>query len=207
MTAKIQTSKDNVWVDESGLQIPSNRISKIERLKEKNASILLKKALELQSKLITFKDEIAEKSLEIQQAVVEGLKTSKETKGNYTWFNFDRSVKVEVSVSERIDFDDLEIMACQEKLNQYISENVQTTDPFVSELVESAFARKNGNLDAKKVMSILRYKERVKSPLFLEAIKHLEASIRKPDSKTYYRIAVRNEQGKYDNIDTNLSSL
>lgn len=207
MTAKIQTSKDKVWIDESGIQIPSNRISPVERLKEKNAGFLIKKALELQSKLVAFKEEIADKSLEIQQAVVEGLKSEKQTKGNYTWFNFDRSVKVEVSVSERIDFDDLEIMACQDKLNQYISENVQSKDDFISELIKDAFATQKGKLDAKKVMSLLRYKERVKAPLFLEAMKHLEAAIRRPDSKTYYRIAVRNEEGKYENIDTNLSSL
>ncbi len=207
MTVTTQTSKDKVWVDESGIQIPSKRITPVERLKEKNASLLLKKALELQSKLIAFKEEIAEKSAEIQCAVVEGVKTTKDSKGNYTWYNFNRSIKVEVSVNERIDFDDLEIMACQEKLNQYISENVQSKDDFISELIKDAFATQKGKLDAKKVMSLLRYKERVKAPLFLEAMKHLEASIRRPDSKTYHRIALRNEEGKYENIDTNLSSL
>ncbi len=207
MKAKIQTSKDKTWIDESGIQIPSNRITPAERLKEKNAGFLVKKALGLQSILVAFKEEIANKSDEVLSAVVGEVKATKDTKGNYTWYNFDRSVKIEVSVNERIAFDDLEIMACQEKLNKYIAENVTTTEPLVTELVESAFSRKNGNLDAKKVMSLLKYKERVKAPLFLEAMKHLEASIRRPDSKTYYRIALRNEEGKYENIDTNLSSL
>jgi hypothetical protein len=206
MMVRIHTSKDKVWEDEAGLQIPVKRITSIEKMKEKHAAALVKKAFDIQNKLIAFKEEIADKSLEIQKAVVKSS-SDKPSKGNYTWFNFDRSIKIEVNVSERIDFDDLEVMACKDKLNQYIADNVQSKDEFVTELIESAFSRKNGNLDAKKVMSLLHYSERVKAPLFLEAMKHLKSAIRRPDSKTYYKISIKNEEGKYENIDTNLSNL
>jgi hypothetical protein len=138
---------------------------------------------------------------------MEDLRARGDGKGNYTWFNFDRSVKIEVSVNERIEFDDLTIKACKEKLDEFLSENVTSKHEMIKQIVTDAFSTTRGKLDAKKVMSLLRYKDKVKDALFLESMELLEKSIRRPDSKTYYRISERMEDGGYRVIDLNFSSI
>jgi hypothetical protein len=207
MKATTQTSKDKVWKDESGTQIPFDRVTKGEKLRERLAAKLLKESLIINKKLKEIKEIFADTSKEVFDEFMESAKVKKITKGNFTWYNFDRTIRVEVAISERIEFDDLGINVCKEKLNQYISDNIQSKNELVTNLIKDAFQTRNGKLDTKKVMSLLRYKSRINDVLFQEAMNHLEESIRRPDSKSYYRIAVRNEAGQYDNVDLNFSSL
>lgn len=207
MKATTQTSKDKVWKDESGTQIPFDRVTKGEKLRERLAAKLLKESLIINKKLKEIKEIFADTSKEVFDEFMESAKVEKITKGNFTWYNFDRTIRVEVAISERIEFDDLGINVCKEKLNQYISDNIQSKNELVTNLIKDAFQTRNGKLDTKKVMSLLRYKSRINDVLFQEAMNHLEESIRRPDSKSYYRIAVRNEAGQYDNVDLNFSSL
>ena len=87
----------------------------------------------------------------------------KKGKGNFTWFNFDRSIKVEVSISDRIEFDDLGIIACKDKLNEFLDSNIESKDDAVKSMILDAFNNTKGELDAKKVMNLLRYKSKIKN--------------------------------------------
>ena len=208
MNVKTQTSKDQFWLDEKGSQIPFNRINEVERLMERSSAKLLKESLTINKRLSDFKIEVKETCEKIYDAYMKMAKNEdKKSKGNFTWFNFDRSIKIEVSISERIEFDDLGIQVCKDKLNQYIDENVSAKEDFIKQMITDAFSTTKGKLDAKKVMSLLRYKSKVKTPLFLEAMDHLENSIRRPDSKQYFRVFGKLEDGSYQLIDLNFSSI
>lgn len=204
----IQKVKSQKWFDESGQSVPVDYISTGVRLKERLIGKSAKKATSLHGKLKDFKQELAEDCDRIYKAMMEEHKVSGDSKGNFTMFNFDRSVKIEVSVSERIEFDDLTIKACKEKLNSFIEENVDSKKEFVKQLVQDAFSTSRGRLDAKKVMSLLKYRAKIKDKLFQDALNLIEESIRRPDSRRYYRIWQRNEDtGDYDVIDLNFSSI
>jgi hypothetical protein len=204
----IQLQKSQYWIDEQGMKIPFKYITPIEKLKEINAGKLMKEADKLHQGLVKFKGYVADICDEVYKEVLKDIKDeSKLPKGNFTWFNYDRSIKVEVAISDSIDFDDLEIMACKAKLDEYLDENVQSTDGFSKELVMSAFETTKGRLDAKKVMALLKYKSKIKHAKFGEAMVHLEASIRRPDSTKYYRIYGRNEAGKFEAFNLNFSSI
>jgi hypothetical protein len=189
MNVKTQTSKDQFWLDEKGSQIPFNRINEVERLMERSSAKLLKESLTINKRLSDFKIEVKETCEKIYDAYMKMAKNEdKKSKGNFTWFNFDRSIKIEVSISERIEFDDLGIQVCKGKLNQYIDENVSAKEDFIKQMVTDAFSK-------------------VKNPLFLEAMDHLENSIRRPDSKQYFRVFGKLEDGSYQLIDLNFSSI
>ncbi len=205
--ATTQKSSTKLWEDEQGMKIPYTRITKVERLMERQSSKLMKEALKVNSKLSIFKTQIQDICNEVYEEFMAENNSDKKRKGNFTWYNFNRSIKIEVSITERIEFDDLTIQACKRKLDEFLSVNVEIKDEFVKELVMDAFETSRGNLDAKKVMGLLRYKSKIKAPLFLEAMDLLEKSIRRPDSKTYFRIWVKDELGKYMNIDLNFSSI
>jgi hypothetical protein len=88
-----------------------------------------------------------------------------------------------------------------------MSKNLTASDEFVKELVDTAFSNSKGALDAKKVLSLLKHRTKIKNVLFQEALNLIEESIRRPDSKTYYRVWTKDEDGKYKNIDLNFSSI
>lgn len=202
-----QSSKDKLWKDETGFALPYNRLTPVEKLQERYATSLINKAIGMNAKLTAFKESIKEMCQEVYDKFMEENNNTKPSKGNFTWFNFDRSIKIEVSVSDRIDFDDLTIAACKDKLHEFLEENVESKDAFIKQLVLDSFETSRGKLDAKKVMSLLKYKNKIKHPLFTEAMDLLNQSIRKPDSKTYFRIWLKDKDGKYQNVDLNFSSI
>jgi hypothetical protein len=202
-----QEIKDGFWTNEAGDRVPVGYINKSDRLKERHAHTLLVRAKSLNEKLAEFKESSKKLNDEVYDAAMGDYKVNPLNKGNYTWFNFDRSIKVEVSVNERIEFDDLTIKACKEKLDEFLNANVESKHDFVKQLVTDAFATTRGKLDAKKVMSLLRYEDKINDALFQESISLLKQSIRRPDSRTYYRISERQPDGSYQVIDLNFSSI
>jgi len=206
-TVKTQQIKDGFWHDENGSPVQVKRLTKSEKLQERKSALLLKGALKLNESLVNFK----ELANTICREVFEDFMTSKNVKddykGNYTWYNFDHSIKVEVSISERIAFDELTITACKAKLDEFLDSTLTTEKDIIQTIVKQAFETSKGQLNTRNVMSLLRHKSKVKNPLFQEAMELLQESIRKPSSKSYFRIYTRNEEGKYENIQLNFSSI
>jgi hypothetical protein len=204
-----QKSSSKTWFDESGTQVPYSRTTKAERLKERSADSLLKKAFSANKQLKELKKlikTVSEKVLEetLKEKGVENLKS----KGNYTWHNFNRTIKVEVNINEPISFDDITITAAKEKFYEFLNKYITSKNMFVKQMILDAFETQRSNkLDVKRVLNLVRYKDSIADPLFTKAVDLINQSVRRPKTKTYYRVWVMNEAGEYDNIDLNLSSI
>ena len=75
-------------------------------------------------------------------------------------------------------------------------------------MVINAFeTQRKGNLDVKSVMNLTRYESKVKDPLFSEAVALINSAIRRPKTKTYFRVWQKNSNGEYQNVDLNISSI
>lgn len=206
-TPRTQKRSDGTWTNESGISIPYNRTTKLERIIESGFGKVLKKAVHANKYLTELKEDLRKLCDEIYiEAMVENDSKS-ELKGNFTKYNFDRSIKVEVDIQDRIEFDDLTIEACKQKFDEFLSDKVTAKNEFIKELVLDAFSTRTNKLDVKKVMSLFRYESKIKDPRFQEALALLKKSIRRPSSKSYYRISVRNESGGYDAVKLNFSSI
>jgi len=205
----IQTNKNEIWIDESGTQIPYKRITKSERLMEAHASVLVKKATAVNDRLIAFKKEIKKICEDVEQAFLDENKITRDEKfkGNYTWYNFDRSIKVERSVNEVLQYDDQTIMAAKEILHEFLSESLDSSKNFVKEMILTAFENKNGKLDPKKITPLTRHEKRVNDPRFSEACNLIKKAERRPDSKVYYRVSAKNVAGAYEAIELNFSNI
>jgi hypothetical protein len=205
---KQQTSKDGVWIDEQGTSIPYNRLTKSEKLREGSLYKVATSAAKLNTQLLTLKATMREKVVEIVDAIIaENNGKVRETKGNLVLYNFDGSIKLEVNINDRIEFDSVLLDQCKAKLDQLLNENLSTNESFIKDIVMSAFETGRGKLDTKKVLALKKHSSRIKHPLYTEAMEFLDKSIRRPDSRTYYRVWVKDEQGKYENIDLNFSSI
>lgn len=203
-----QKAKDGTWFDESGTSIPYSRTTKTERLMERFSAKILKEATYLNQRMAKFKEEVRDMCQEAYDAFMEEKDITKQTKGNFTWYNFNRSIKIEVSVNERIDFDDLTIEAAKTKFDQFLEENIKSKNQFAKEMVIDAFeTQRNNKLDTKRVMNLTRYEKRINDPLFTEAVELINQAIRRPESKTYFRIWQKDIAGEYQSIDLNFSSI
>lgn len=199
------------WTDESGIEIPFNRVSKLERSKEMYAGRIFRIAEKINSALCDFKDVIQTAVDDVTKEINEEYKAVnnkvKNTKGNYTWYNFDRSVKIEVNINEQVRFDEAKIAAARELFDKFIEKNVQGTDDVVRQLINSAFANTKGGLDSKRVLSLLRYRTKIKDKQFHAALDLIQDSISRPSSKRYFRIWAKDMEGKYQNIELNFSAI
>lgn len=200
------------WIDPKGLIIPADRVTKIEKQKERTADKLLKGAQDINNRLQIFKDVCLQEIEDLYtKALAEKGVDVADRKGNYTFYNFDESIKIEANVNERIDFDDTCIEAAKAKFDEFLNHATESLDDkFIRTLINDAFATKRGKLDTKKVFDLIGKRKRIdkaKYPLFHEAIDLIEESIRRPDSKTYYRISIKGEDGKYSPIPLNFSAI
>lgn len=202
-----QKSSDGFWTDEKGTNIPYSRTTKSERLMEKQSFSLFQNASRINAQLKDFKNQTAQICDEVFKTFMEEHKNHVNKKGNFTWYNFDRSIRVVVNITEQIVFDDLHIQACKDKLDAFLNDNVDSKDGVIKQMILDAFETSRGRLDTKKVLSLLSYESKISNPLFKEAMNHLKDGIRRPSSKTYFQIAVKNDAGGYDNIDLNFSSI
>lgn len=203
----IQT-KEKVWKDEAGNNIPSTHIKPVERVNEKVTGAILLKAIKVSEQLAQLKSFIADKVDEAFEAFRKSYEGRKEDfKGNITIFNFDRSIKIEVRVTDAIQFDDLTISAAKAKLDEFLRDGIQAKESVIKEMVLDAFSTARGKLDVKKILGLKRYSDRIKDVRYSEAMSLIDQAIRRPQSATYYRVWVKTNQGQYEAVPLALSDV
>lgn len=207
MELKLQSAKDKTWRDEQGAEIPYNRTTAIERKKENFSHRLAKSAIQINKELADFKKTITVMCNEVFTDVMTEKERKKATKGNFTWYNFNGSIKIEVSINENIEFDGMLIEKAKQKLLEIVSEGIKDDKAMIKELVLSAFQTSKGRLDTKKILGLKKHSSRIKDKRYHEAMAFIDSSIRRPDSKTYFRVWVKDASGQYKLIDLNFSSV
>jgi hypothetical protein len=196
------------WKDEKGIEIQFKRITSYEKAAEKTTFKLFKFAEKANQQLTDLKKCFIEECEELVRVFVEEHDVDiTKSKGNHTFTNFDQSIRIEVKINKNIAFNDLFITACKEKLSSFLGDSITAEDQLVKTLVMDAFNNTKGRLDPKKVMGLLKYKSKIKDPRYAEAMELLEKSITRPDSKTYFKVSARQDNGEYKCIDLNFSSI
>ena len=206
---KQQTKANPIWVDEKGMEVQFKRTSECERLKEKEAFRIAKEAVGLNKELTEFKERLRGSVDKVVKVFMKenGIDIIGKGKGNFTFFNFDRSIKIEVNNNDTIVFDEMLIAGAKAKLDVFLSDNVSTTDEVIKALVMDAFSSQKGKLDTKKVLSLLKYRSKVVNKVFIEALDMVEKAMSINGSKTYYKVALLQEDGSYEYIKLDLSSI
>lgn len=205
--AKKQNQSQKHWQDETGLSIPSGRLTKLELLKEKEAYDLLKAAASMNTTLVAFKEKVAKVCAKVMEEANKENNVKGSGKGNFTWYNFDHSIKVEVRINSIRSFDDLTISAAKEKLEECLKQEGGGSSEFLQSIITDAFSKKNGKMDVDKVLSLKKHKERTKNQLFHEALDLIDKAIRVTSSKTYFTISQRMADGSYEPVNLDFASL
>lgn len=206
MKVNQQKSSEQLWKDETGMQIPYARVSGYERKAERVLSKVAKDAIRLNAALASYKDSFRQEAQELYELFLKE-NGGKVGKGNATFYNFDRSLKVEVSVHDQISFDENLINLAKQKLDEVLNEGLDGAKDFIKPLVMDAFNTSNGKLDTKRVLGLRRHASRIKNAHYDEAMALIDKAIRRPSTREYYRVWVRDDKGEYKSVDLNFSSI
>jgi hypothetical protein len=194
------------WTDEQGVTIPFNRINRVEKAKEKYAASIVRNAKAVSADLKALHNMVKKAEEDILELMKkEGKQTSK--KGSYTWYNFDKSVRVEINNNDTVKFDEALLATAREKLDEFISDNTKGTDDIIRQLINTAFHQGSNGLDSRKILGLLKFRSKVKDHRFQEALNLISEAQIIDSSKKYYKISIKDGQGQYKYINLQFSNL
>lgn len=208
----IHSKKDALWVNAAGDQVPFKFVPKHDVVKEKLAADVVaaaNKASEQLEKLHALMYDATQKvrAMVAEQLGIEGRKPLGKGKGSMTWYNFDKSIKVEADINEIARWDEAMMAEALELLNAYLNANLSDANVLIKGLVSDAFSSNKGTIDTKKVFQLLRYEDKIKDANFLQACQLIRKAQDVDRTKLYMRVATRQEDGSYKYINLNFSSL
>lgn len=211
-TVKFHTSKDATWRNASGDVVPVKFVPKTDKHKELIAAKIFKAALSVESALKALHELMNEAYKEVTAMVREEYelkyeKKQKEGKGSFTWYNFDKSLKVEAEVNEIVRWDSALMTEALSLLNKYISGSLSESNELIKQLVNDAFSNTKGMIDTRKVYQLLKYEKNIKNASFQKACQLIKNASTIDRTKMYQRIWYRDERGEYKNINLNFSQL
>lgn len=200
-------TKDKAWRTPTGEPVPESAISPYDKRKEKVVTKMFTAASKVSEMLLGLKHMLADdcEKLYAERLRIKGVEEDGKRKGNFTFYSYDKSIKIEIQVNNLVVFND-DINLAQMKLEQYVTELTQdskSTD--IRALINSAFTTRKGSLDKARVMALFSLD--IKHPLWKEAMELIKGSIEVTATKRYASISVRNEAGEYEQIPLSFSAV
>lgn len=193
------------WRDHKGNMIPTNYISPYDKRKEVVLRKLLKKADAINVRLVDFKSEL-QANLEAlyAQMLKEYNSEPSEFNESKTFYNFDRSIKIEVSIDDVITFGD-RINVAQQKLKEFMAAKSEGVDGDLMLIVNQAFTTTKGRLDKARIFNL--FKLNIKHPKWEEAMQLIKDSIETNSTRRYFNVYRRDDNGDYKRVSLNITAL
>ena len=192
------------WKNSKGQEVPAVYVPPIDKEREKIVKKYIDKALHLNAQLIVFKKDMVDDCDAFIERMFDAASVKKEGKGNYSLTSFDKELKIEINVQDRIEFDDT-IQIAHAKIKEYLTEITLGANSDIQVIVNSAFQTSKGKMDVKKVLSLFELK--ITNPKWIEAMELIQKSISHNNSKRYARLWKKDGNGEYQVIELNFSSL
>lgn len=196
----------NYMADGEGRLVPVNLVSEIDKTRDSLVKHILDNAIRLQEEMKKFKDD----ALSNIQAFVElsameyGVHFGGK-KGNMNLASFDGMYKVQIQISEHMEFDERLAMAKQ-MIDQCIERWTVGSRDEVKALINDAFqVNKKGLLNKNRILTLRRLD--IKDELWRKAMKAISDSLSVTGSSTYLRLYQKDEYGKWVGIALDMSKL
>jgi hypothetical protein len=212
MAIKTHTNKDAIWTNAAGDAVPIKFVPASDKVKEALAAKVHKAAINVEAMLAALHATLTAAFAAVQQEVQKEFELKKGSKkkpgkGSFTWFNFDRSIKVEADINEIVKWDNALMTEALALLNEYIDANMSEANVLISDLVKSAFSNSKGMIDTGKVFQILRYEDKIKNAKFQKACELIKKAQSIDRAKLYMRVWEKQDSGEYRNINLNFRSI
>jgi len=204
---KIQSGPS--WAQDNGSLVDKKRLFPYEVKAERTAVRLYNKALKIQELLNDLMEDAENSVTDVQTKYEQSKPDSKEftVDKSFTFYSFDREVKVEKVVQALTGHREEEIAMSKEYFEKYINEIEYPGDNIIvlKRLVMDAFTTKSGKFDYKKLDALIGYKDKTDNEIFQKAISLLDGAKYEKRVKTYYNIYIRDKEGVYKQVNLRLS--
>lgn len=128
-------------------------------------------------------------------------------KGNYKIFDENEDLRIEVSEQTTIAFDDILMAEAKVLFDDFIDSKLTGDAMVVAPMVKEAFQAKQGQLDSRKILYLLKFRRDIADESFQKGCDLIQAAQRRTQSKRFYRFGVRNEEGEYISVSLNFSHI
>lgn len=212
MKVTTYTNKHSVWINAAGDAVPYKFVPQIDKDKEKLAAKLLSSALKAEETLQLLHTAMNEATQHVVQATRQeyAIKSGKEKaqgKGAITWYNFDRSIKIEADVNDIVKWDEALMTEALKLLNDYVNSNLTEGQELIKGMVTDGFSNSKGMIDSRRIFQLLKYETKIKHKGFLKACELIKQAQNVDTTKLYMRIWVKEQDGSYRNVNLNFSSI
>jgi polysaccharide pyruvyl transferase WcaK-like protein len=210
----IMAVSDNVdgvrcYLDPQGLMVPYRYVSKGDRDRDKTVNMVFTRAFRIHRNTKKEKAEIAKIIDSYLERVAE--KYNEEWKGNATIYDFSHTLKIEINVNERVDFDE-KLQVARQKIGECFSmwsKGSKTGAHKLKTIVDDAFKTdKKGNVNARKLLGLRRHK--FDDEPWREAMDLIADSIIIVGSRVYYRFWYKPDQDQsrgWEPLEVNFSAI
>ena len=129
-----------------------------------------------------------------------------EWKGNAKLYNFSKTKRIDVKISEHISFDE-RLQVAKQKIDECLNRWAQNAKDELKLIINDAFdVDKEGKIDTKKILALQKHK--ITDPLWIEAMKIINESILVLGSKEYINFYVRDDaRAKWRFVNLNVSAM
>ncbi len=203
-----KTDSRGFYIDSKGRAVHPDMVRVDEKTKDELVERLANKAREVSEGIRAFRKS-AEEEIEayFEMLLVDYGVDKKATtkKGNLTLENYSGTAKVQLSITERIRFDE-KLQIAKMKLDDYLNELTEHSNPIIRTLITGAFdVDKEGNIDAKKIFALRRFD--VQAQPWKEAMAIIDESKKVVSSKGYIRFYEADGNGGYRLIPIDLAAV
>jgi hypothetical protein len=191
------------WVNPDGYDVPIRYIDKDDQNRDKLVTDIFGDVYVFVSDLSSFKVKLAQ----MVDAYLDSLagKHNEKWKGNAVIMDFAEKHRIDVSISDKISFDN-KLQIAKSKIDTYIKSLVKNAGKEIVMLINKAFnVDKKGNVDVKQILSLRSLK--IEHPEWQEAMDLISEAIRIDSTKRYFNFKEKQEDGSWKSITLNFSAL
>jgi hypothetical protein len=212
---KQKSQSGNTWIQEDGSIVEKKRLFPYEIKSERYASKIFNASVKIEELLTSLSALIDTGMVDVQTAYLKQKSKIKKDKeigdhvdGGFTFYSFDKKVKVERIVVSLIDYDPAMLLESKNFFMEYLKEFGEDPEILIlGNLIISAYSTKRGKLDVKKLDTLLSYKTKIDNEKFGKAIELLEQARRESKTKKYYNVYFKDSEGKYQQVNLRISGV
>lgn len=189
-----------------GHLVPVEQINEVDLLRDDFVRKAVAAAKQMEATIAEFKEQLTgdfEAFLNLSSEQY-GVKMGG-IKGNVCLTSFDGNFRVTREIAERIEFDE-RLQAAKVLVDQCLREWTKFSASEVRTLIEDAFqVDKKGRINTKRILGLRKLK--IDHPTWKQAMEAIGDAVTITGSCTYYRFHVRDDQGRYQQINLDFAGV
>ena len=204
---KLKNRDVEAMKDHKGQEVPVDYIPPIELLKHRHAEEMVDEAMELHNKLADFKARCQELGDDLHQRLMEEDQIRDHSVGGFTLNDFQHNVRVKYKIDSVQEIDEERLAKAKHFKDKFIEEEAGDMSKAITELLNYAFERENGNIDPRRGRALNKLRKRIKNKNFRKFLDEYNAAFDIRHTKRYELFQVKDDQGEWESISLTYSRI